>query len=255
MRCFSLRAFLTFCTLCPQTLPHDVAPRTASSPASSTDRSSDIEVIEHDSDEETVQNESAGSISMLLRDDDNEGGMDWSFTDGDGTLDLTPGPKAYLHYPNNSVNFWLNLSLLVAVTSVVGMGLGNYIGSYMNWPRQAVDGQRSAHLKHLQQQLDDCVHEKELLINSTVLNEVRTAIEHDPFHMTTTFPVRPETEIESRQRNLQVHRQSADASPHPTPQSRERHTRHSEVQVLNQQVIIRKSSAIGELRFVCLHSD
>lgn len=226
-----------------QYLPH-AGEHTAGPPDPPSASSSDMEVVEHDSDDDVVQ-ESSGSVSMLLR-DRTARAMDWSFSDSDATLDLTPGPRAYIHHPNDSVNFWLNLSLLVAVTSVLGMGLGNYIGSYVNWPRQAMDPQPlPSHLKHLQQQLDDCLHEKELLLNSTALYDMLPSVGRD---YSTSFPVGPETEEQVRADSVNlVPRQSSDAAPAIIPQTRETHPRHSKVPAVSQQVIIRKTSVICEL--------
>lgn len=228
----------------------------ASIASSSVDRSSDIEVIEHDSDDETILNESTNSVSMLQRGESIAQGMDWSFGTDDDELDLNlePGPKAYTHHPNESVNFWLNLSVLVAVASVMGMGIGNYVGSYVNWPQQLMKGQPSSHLKNLQQQLDDCLHEKELLSNGSAVNQIREAIDgHDEHHfgMTTRYAEGPDTRERTLQRNLQVQRQSPNAVPEIRHTPRDRHTRHSSISApSSQQVIIRKSSAIGELFFL-----
>lgn len=235
----------------PQPLSPDGDHAMVAAPGPSSDRGSDMEIIEHDSDEEEELHESVGSFDTLLRGEGSA--MDWSFTDGDGALDLSPGPKAYIHHPNNSVNFWLNLSLLVAVTSVVGMGLGNYIGSYVNWPRQAMDGQhQEAHLKHLHQKLDDCLHDKDMLSNSTVLNDIATVAGRDTFAMTTSFSVVPEAVQEIQDADHIIdHRQTVHAEQEIIPLLLEAHTPHSKVQVADKQVIIRKSSDISELHIVC----
>ena len=114
--------------------------------------------------------ESQASIDVLLRGSHACRDLDWSFTEGNGILDLSPGQRAYIHRPNDSVNFWLNLSLLVAVTYVLGLGFGSYMGSLVNWAdRVPVDSRHAVRMQHLQQQLDDCILDREILLNSTLL--------------------------------------------------------------------------------------
>lgn len=207
----------------------------------STDRSSDIEVIEHESDEETVQNESVTVRDMLLSD------WDASHIDSDVPLDLSPGQKAYVHVPNTSVNFWLNLSVLVAVASVLGLGLGNYIGSYVNWAgrnaAKTIPSDHISHLQQLQQQLDDCLHDNEILLNVTAFN-----FHHQTTSVQTMSDEGPDlTRSESTTEVLSV--RSSESSPESADEA---HLQQPDLLTQGREVLVRKSSALSEY-LPCFH--
>jgi hypothetical protein len=238
-----------FLCLCIQNLTHGLDRQHDAASAASSVHSSDIEVIEHDSDEDTILNESTTTLHQgqrYARVFDH--GMDWSFADGDGVLDLSPGTKAYMHHPNDSVNFWLNLSVLVAVTAVAGMGIGNYVGTYVNWPRHSLDiAYQTLHFKHLQSQLDDCLHDKDLLLNGTDLHDMDSGL----IPITTTLTIGPHNKQEHQKEHPhpENHPTESPAPQSPPITSMPRENPHSEVRVPGQQMIVRKSSAISEFLF------
>lgn len=171
--------------------------------------------------------------------------MDWSFAEDDGSLDLSPGQKAYIHMPNSSVNFWLNLSVLVAVTSVMGMGIGNYIGSYMNWPRHssATHPTSDSHIE-LQQQLDDCIHDKEVLLNSSVINNIRPPFGPESFELTTSVSQQEQEPLPAK-----GEQKTPDSKPRVVLLTREPHLRQStQVQASSDRQLSSRTPVIGEFR-------
>ena len=80
---------------------------------------------------------------------------DGSF-DTDETLDLSPGPKTYIHIPSDSVNVCLNVCLLITCATVAGLGIGNYISSFQSHDT----------LKRVEQQLIDCLQNQQILLDN-----------------------------------------------------------------------------------------
>lgn len=75
-------------------------------------------------------------------------------------IDLSPGTRAYVHVPNPGVNVKLNLLLFMAVTAVVGLGIGNYLGWSANSHKQLSMAQVMK-LKQLQDELIICMESQE----------------------------------------------------------------------------------------------
>lgn len=157
----------------------------------SPDRNSDIEVIDEDDEHLNHQREildenlrpsrsSFNNLNLLFGHLTNRSGSYDSLADQE--IDLTPGVKAYRHVPNESVNLWLNISLLVTCACVAGLGLGNYYGSM--WSESPTE-----QMRRVQQQLTDCLQNQEMLLqNISSLSKILVEQQHQNVSMSTPSP-------------------------------------------------------------------
>jgi hypothetical protein len=73
-------------------------------------------------------------------------------------LELKPGVRAYVHTPNTRLNVKLNLLLALAVTAVIGLGIGNFLGWSTHWRHQKqLSLGQVMKLKQLQDELVVCM--------------------------------------------------------------------------------------------------
>jgi len=157
----------------------------------SPDCNSDIEVIDEDGEHHNHQREvsdenlrpsrsSFNNLNLLFGHLANRNGSYDSLTDQE--LDLTPGVKAYRHVPNESVNLWLNISLLVTCACVAGLGLGNYYGSM--WSESPTE-----QMKRVEKQLTDCLQNQEMLLqNISSISKILVEQQQHNMSMSTPSP-------------------------------------------------------------------
>lgn len=153
----------------------------------STNNSSDIDVIEEDdnsSDDElsTASLCSSSVVSQMsnlsflrdqyllrnhllspeLNNEDLSETSSLNYRELSPEVELNRGPRAYVHTPNTGLNGKLNLILVLSVFTVVGLGVGNYIGWSNHWRhnRQLSMGQ-VIKLKQLQDELVVCMQNKD----------------------------------------------------------------------------------------------
>ncbi|CAG2173933.1 unnamed protein product, partial [Oppiella nova] len=76
-------------------------------------------------------------------------------------VELKRGTRAYVHTPNTGLNGKLNLILILSVSTVVGLGIGNFIGWSNHWNKhkQLSLGQ-VLKLKQLQDELVVCMQDQ-----------------------------------------------------------------------------------------------
>lgn len=168
-------------------ISEDVGEARAVTPQKVVDSYSDIEVID---DEETEENhspvrstptlasnrESVSSLDLFFRQNvfssmqstlaktisgiNSKEAKDGNDEDGSNdsveTIDLSPGPKAYFHVPNETVNVFLNVCVLVTCAAVAGLGIGNYVSSFRSHDT----------LKRVEQQLIDCLQNQQILLEN-----------------------------------------------------------------------------------------
>ena len=73
-------------------------------------------------------------------------------------VDLNRGPRAYVHTPNTGLNGKLNLILVLSVFTVIGLGIGNYIGWSNHWSHNSqLSMGQVIKLKQLQDELVVCM--------------------------------------------------------------------------------------------------
>jgi hypothetical protein len=83
-------------------------------------------------------------------------------------VELKRGVRAYVHTPNTGLNGKLNLILILSVSAVIGLGIGNFIGWSNHWKqqRQLSLGQVMK-LKQLQDELVVCMQNQAKTWNQT----------------------------------------------------------------------------------------
>lgn len=85
-------------------------------------------------------------------------------------LELNSGPRAYVHTPNIGLNGKLNLILILSVFTVVGLGIGNYIGWSNHWEHQKqLSLGQILKLKQLQDELVVCMQSQTNNSTKTVI--------------------------------------------------------------------------------------
>jgi hypothetical protein len=83
-------------------------------------------------------------------------------------VELKRGVRAYVHTPNTGLNGKLNLILILSVSTVIGLGIGNFIGwsNYWKQQKQLSLGQVMK-LKQLQDELVVCMQNQAKTWNQT----------------------------------------------------------------------------------------
>ncbi|XP_022250664.1 interaptin-like isoform X2 [Limulus polyphemus] len=76
-------------------------------------------------------------------------------------VDMKPGVRHYVHKPNTRLNVILNLVVVLAVTAVVGFGVGHFLGWSNQWlyQKQVTRGQVFK-LKQLEEELIKCMEQE-----------------------------------------------------------------------------------------------
>lgn len=144
---------------------------------STSSSSSDIEVIQ----EACIENESPApsykAIDTLLSPSPSYANLETSelLLNPEEEIDLNPGIKVYRkpYTPNAKVNYLLNISLLVAVAAVTGLGIGNYITNR---------GLVKVKEQFLKQQLETC-----LMLNQTSITNTQFASTLGPYRSDSIF--------------------------------------------------------------------
>ncbi|XP_013793260.1 probable E3 ubiquitin-protein ligase bre1 [Limulus polyphemus] len=79
-------------------------------------------------------------------------------------VDMKPGVKHYVHTPNTRLNVILNLIVALAVTAVIGLGVGHFLGwSNQWWYQKQVTRSQVLKLKQLEEELIQCMKQESQL--------------------------------------------------------------------------------------------
>lgn len=83
-------------------------------------------------------------------------------------VELKRGVRAYVHTPNTGLNGKLNLILILSVSAVIGLGIGNFIGWSNHWKQQKhLSLGQVMKLKQLQDELVVCMQTQAKTWNET----------------------------------------------------------------------------------------